>query len=125
MESAAQSDEKEDVFHFVSYVPINGKIYELDGLQGGPILHGEIPAGSSWLDVVKPVIMKRMESYQNQASGANGDSVGEIKFNLMSLVPSRLDALRREMEVVGSSADLEQRIAAEESVCVLAGVNSV
>jgi hypothetical protein len=45
MEGAGPKDEKDDVFHFVSYVPINGKVYELDGLQGGPILHGEIPDG--------------------------------------------------------------------------------
>lgn len=30
MEGAAPDDEKEDVFHFVAYMPINGKIYELD-----------------------------------------------------------------------------------------------
>ena len=30
-------DEDQDSFHFVAYVPINGRVYELDGLKDGPI----------------------------------------------------------------------------------------
>ena len=31
---------KLDAFHFVSYVPINGRLFELDGLKPYPIDHG-------------------------------------------------------------------------------------
>jgi hypothetical protein len=30
-----------EAFHFVSYVPIDGKLFELDGLKPYPIDHGD------------------------------------------------------------------------------------
>ena len=43
----------EDTFHFVAYVPINGRLYELDGLREGPIDLGKCDQ-SDWLKAVKP-----------------------------------------------------------------------
>lgn len=51
---------EEDAYHFIAYVPINGRLYELDGLKEGPIDLGEIPAGIDWTEVVRPVLEKRM-----------------------------------------------------------------
>ena len=42
----------DDVFHFVAYVPINGRLYELDGLKDGPIDLGKCD-NSDWLKTVK------------------------------------------------------------------------
>ena len=47
-ESETTSGKGEDVFHFISYLPVNGKLYELDGLQQGPICFGEC-SEDDWL----------------------------------------------------------------------------
>lgn len=39
---------------------IDGRIYELDGLRDGPIDHGAVSPEQDWLDVVRPIIMKRI-----------------------------------------------------------------
>lgn len=80
-------DQKEDLFHFVSYVPVNGHLWELDGLQLGPIDHGKIDT-ENWIDFARPVIQKRMEFF----------STGEIHFNLLAVCKDRLEKLEKEIE---------------------------
>ena len=46
-------EEDKDAFHFVSYLPFGGKVYELDGLQQGPIELGE---HENWLEVAAPAM---------------------------------------------------------------------
>jgi len=74
-----QPSKDEDVFHFVGYIPIDGRLYELDGLKDGPLDLGAIPSGTDWVKVVQPVIQRRIQKY----------SEGEIHFNLMALVSDR------------------------------------
>lgn len=50
----------DDVFHFVGYVPINGRLYELDGLKEGPIDLGACTQ-DNWLNHIKPVLERRMQ----------------------------------------------------------------
>lgn len=102
-EKLAKKDD--DVFHFVGYLPIDGRLYELDGLKDGPLDLGAIPADGDWLDHVRPVLEKRMQKY-------SGD---EIHFNLMAIVSDRkmcyekkLKELTKKSETSGMETDLIQ-----------------
>uniref|UniRef100_A0A182NM32 Ubiquitin carboxyl-terminal hydrolase n=1 Tax=Anopheles dirus TaxID=7168 RepID=A0A182NM32_9DIPT len=85
-----KSSGKEDVFHFVGYVPIDGRLYELDGLKEGPIDHGAVGPGQQWLQVVRPIIEKRILKY----------SKGEIHFNLMAIVSDRQLIYQRQIDAL-------------------------
>ena len=58
--SLASKDD--DLFHFVAFVPIKGRLYELDGLQEGPIDLGPCDQ-ENWLSVAKPLLDERMHRW--------------------------------------------------------------
>ncbi|XP_022200069.1 ubiquitin carboxyl-terminal hydrolase isozyme L5 [Nilaparvata lugens] len=98
--SASKDDE---TYHFVGYVPIDGRLYELDGLKEGPIDLGPIPADSAesdWTQVVKPIIEKRIKKYNE----------GEIHFNLMALVSDRKMKYEKRLAELEGVAGAEQEI---------------
>ncbi|CAH2035448.1 unnamed protein product, partial [Iphiclides podalirius] len=78
----------DDAYHFIGYMPIDGRLYELDGLRDGPIDHGAVAPEQDWLDVVRPIIMKRINVYTE----------GEIHFNLMALVSDRKMIYERQLQ---------------------------
>lgn len=91
---AKQAEKDDDVFHFISYIPFEGRLYELDGLRDGPVDLGFIPDGSDWVKTASPVIEKRMQQY----------SKDEIQFNLMAVVADKMPSYKRKL------AELEHQL---------------
>jgi len=83
----SMKDDDKDSYHFVAYMPINGRLYELDGLKEGPVDLGIAPF-ETWLKQVKPVIERRMQKY----------SAEEIHFNLMAIVGDRQQMCKSEID---------------------------
>ncbi|KAI1124809.1 ubiquitin carboxyl-terminal hydrolase [Nemania abortiva] len=69
------NEETEDAFHFIAYTPVNGTLYELDGLQPAPISHGACTQGEFPAKVME-VLQRRIARYD----------MSEIRFNLMAMV---------------------------------------
>ena len=67
-----------EAFHFVSYVPINGRLFELDGLKRFPIDHGPINEGEDWTEKLREVITERL----GIATGAESVSLEEYVYVL-------------------------------------------
>lgn len=97
------SNKDEDVFHFVSYIPIDGRLYELDGLKEGPIDLGPVGKGQEWLNTVRPIIEKRMQKY----------SEGEIHFNLMAVVSDRQLIYQRQIDRLLNASENEMETDAD------------
>ena len=85
----------EDIFHFVAYIPFQSKVYELDGLQSGPIVIGELQENESWYTIARNAIEQRM------------DASPEIKFNLMAVVGDRRIMLEQQLQLGDDSAQAE------------------
>jgi len=87
----------EDAFHFIGYIPINGKLYELDGLKPGPILlhtSGDVTE-SNWLAAARTAIQARLAHYASK----------EIRFNLMALIGNQTEQIKKRIQQVQQQID--------------------
>lgn len=96
----------DDLFHFIAYLPINGALYELDGLQNAPKNHG--PASEDdWLSKAGSVIQARIARHASN----------EIRFNLMAVIKDRVSVYTEHMATAseGQKHLLQERIGQEKT----------
>ncbi|CAH2007775.1 unnamed protein product [Acanthoscelides obtectus] len=86
-----------EAFHFVSFVPIGGRLFELDGLKPFPIDHGPCNE-SDWTDKFRSVITNRL--------GMTADEYNEIRFNLMAVVPDRRLAIQHKLKMLRTNKQI-------------------
>lgn len=60
-----------DSFHFISFVNIKNRVYELDGLKKFPIDHGPIAANESFSEKFRKIILERIPQQQQKENKMN------------------------------------------------------
>ncbi|WVQ76826.1 hypothetical protein IAR50_006500 [Cryptococcus sp. DSM 104548] len=81
--SAFPERENQDAYHFVAYLPVNGILYELDGLKRSPLMHA--PVEDDWLETARETIENRIATYPP----------GSLMFNLLAVRSAALPRLER------------------------------
>lgn len=85
-----------DTFHFVSYVPINGRLFELDGLKQYPIDHGPWSETEPWTEKFRRVISERLKNETQALSNPGHD----IRSSLMAVVPDKRVQLLNKLQLL-------------------------
>uniref|UniRef100_A0A8B9KW46 Ubiquitin carboxyl-terminal hydrolase n=1 Tax=Astyanax mexicanus TaxID=7994 RepID=A0A8B9KW46_ASTMX len=124
---AKSTSKDEDAFHFVSYVPVNGRLYELDGLREGPIDLGACNQ-DDWINAVRPVIEKRIQKYFFSSTFfiflSFLYSEGEIRFNLMAIVSDRKMIYERKISELQAQLSEEEPMDTDQGGNLLSSIQS-
>ncbi|XP_071961360.1 ubiquitin carboxyl-terminal hydrolase BAP1-like [Antedon mediterranea] len=94
-QTGVTSGRTKETFHFVSYLPIGDRLYELDGLKPYPIDHGLISDKEDWTEKFRKVISERLDS-----GGC------DIRFNLMAVVGDRRQAYEQKLITLGTNRQI-------------------
>ncbi|KAK8846796.1 hypothetical protein IAR55_005884 [Kwoniella newhampshirensis] len=92
--------EKEDAYHFVAYLPVNGILYELDGLRRNPIMHASVEEGDGWLDIARDTIESRIGTYPP----------GSLMFNLLCVRSAAIPRLQRLLQDPTTPAEMRYQL---------------
>lgn len=88
-----------EAFHFVSYMPINGRLFELDGLKPYPMDHGPWKENEEWTEQFRRVITDRLGI-------STGEQLQDIRFNLMAVVPDRRLAISHKLTMLKTNRQI-------------------
>jgi ubiquitin carboxyl-terminal hydrolase L5 len=100
--SAIPEREKEDAYHFVAYLPVNGVLYELDGLRAAPIMHAAVEG--DWLDQARETIEARIATYPP----------GSVMFNLLAIRSAAVPRLQR--QIADPATPAHERLALQDQL---------
>lgn len=79
--------QNENGFHFSAYVPVEGKIWKLDGLDRQPRNVGKYDEDLDWMHVITPIIQEQM----------NGFAEGGLEYSLLGVVADPVENARKEL----------------------------
>jgi ubiquitin carboxyl-terminal hydrolase L5 len=135
--SMSSSSEKEDAYHFVTYLPVAGSLYELDGLQSAPRRHGAVEeGGQKWMEEARKVVRERIESYPigavrtrfrpffescfgrkaDMSSNVFPTYLEQLHFSLLALTVDPMPKLQRDLEKAKASGNEQAASMAAERV---------
>ncbi|KAG0168815.1 ubiquitin carboxyl-terminal hydrolase [Apophysomyces sp. BC1034] len=76
----------EDIYHYISYIPIDGHLWELDGFKRGPLRLAAC-TGNSWLDAVRTEIQRKVDIFHRQ----------KIPYSMWSVIEDRHQVYQRRL----------------------------
>ena len=100
-------NDNDDIYNCVSFFHFKNAIYEMDGMQEGPILIEKNVEFNEWTKKVKETLIQRISIYSNN----------EIQFKLMALIPDKLDQLKNQKDLLTSKKNyIEKKIEANNDI---------
>ncbi|KAL2268108.1 hypothetical protein VTJ83DRAFT_2954 [Remersonia thermophila] len=74
-------------YHFIAFVPIGQRVWQLDGLAKAPVCIGKFDDGQDWTSVMSPILQERMMRYSTEC----------LSFSLLALCGDPLAQVREQL----------------------------
>ncbi|KAI0397498.1 cysteine proteinase [Xylariaceae sp. FL0594] len=86
-----KEDRESSTYHYIAFVPLDGQVWELDGLEAKPLCLGEYKTTEpdSWLTLARNAIQERM--------ARRDDADAYLSFNLLAACQSPLVSISRQL----------------------------